>query len=85
VSAAFRSFVRCLFEATFPESLPDPKLHWQDPIARGELLVVLTSPVITQDAISAALAVHSLKLTDVRAKSFGQEPRQLQVTIGRLD
>jgi hypothetical protein len=86
VLPVFRSFlVRCGFEATLPESSPDLKLRWQDPVARGQLLVVLTSPVITQHAISVALALRSFKLTDVRAKTFGSEPRQLQVTIGRLD
>jgi hypothetical protein len=83
--AAFRSFARCGFEPTFPEQLPDPKLQWQKPIARGELLILLNSPAMTQQTISTVLGMHSLRLSDVRTESFGREPRQLRVTIGRLD
>jgi hypothetical protein len=83
--AAFRSFARCGFEPTFPGQLPDSQLQWQKPIARGELLILLNSPAMTQQTISAVLGTHSLRLTDVRTESFGREPRQLRVTIGRLD
>jgi hypothetical protein len=49
----FKSFVRCRSELTYPLRLPDPEVHWQQPIAPGQadgLIVVSNEPTLSRAA-----------------------------------
>jgi hypothetical protein len=83
----FRAMIRCSYEKTFPEKLPDPLVNWQEPLAPGRTLVVIDGNAAPVSEIQAALARHGMSLDVVASQYFwrieGKEPG-VQVTIGKV-
>ena len=83
-TGAFRSFVRCTFQPSFPAGLPDPKKHWQEALAPGVLLVVLSLPAGAPDDVTRALGERGMALADGRSRTFAQGSWLMRVTIGKV-
>jgi hypothetical protein len=82
-----RSLIRCPYEGSFPDKLPDPKVHWQPPLAPGRTLVLIDGNATPINGIRAALARYGMTL-DVAASQYfwrveGVTPG-VQVTVGTV-
>jgi hypothetical protein len=85
--AISRSLIRCPYQGSFPERLPDAKLHWQPPLEPGRTLVLIDGKARSIDEIQAALARFGLKLDVAASQYFWREPNVtpgVQVTIGEV-
>jgi hypothetical protein len=82
-----RSLIRCPFEGSFPDRLPDPALHWQPPLEPGRTLVLIDGKARPIEEIEAALGRFGMKLDVAASQYFWREPGVtpgVQVTIGRV-
>ena len=64
-----RSLIRCPYEGSFPDKLPDPKVHWQPPLEPGRTLVLIDGKASSIAEIQAALARYGMTL-DVAASQY---------------
>jgi hypothetical protein len=83
-TGAFRSFVRCGFEPSFPVELPDPRKHWQQALAPGVLLVALSLPSTAPEEVDRALGERGMALGDSRSQTFVKGDWLMRVTVGRV-
>ncbi len=82
-----RSMIRCPYEGSFPDALPDPKLLWQPPLAPGRTLVLIDGKASTVAEIQSALARFGMALDIAASKYFWREDGVtpgVQVTVGRV-
>jgi hypothetical protein len=82
-----RSLIRCPYLGSFPDKLPDPKIHWQPPLEPGRTLVLIDGTKSPLSAIQAALARYGMSL-DVAASQYfwrveGVTPG-VQITVGKV-
>ncbi|MFI4999151.1 MAG: hypothetical protein ACHQK9_04665 [Reyranellales bacterium] len=83
----FRGLLRCSFEPSFPDRLPDPNLHWQPPLAAGRTLVVIDGAASPAVRIAEALAPHGLHFEPIASRYFSRiegVPLGVQITIGKV-
>jgi hypothetical protein len=78
--AVFRSLIRCNFEQGFPNALPDPVLHWQAPLAPGQLLVWVGPKEGGEARLVQAMTKFHMQVTDMQSIVLGD----LQLIIGRV-
>jgi hypothetical protein len=52
----FRSFVRCESEFVYPDHLPDPEVHWQQPLAEADGAIVISNEPTISPAAQTTLA-----------------------------
>jgi hypothetical protein len=82
-----RSLIRCPYQGSFPDKLPDPKIQWQPPLAPGRTLVLIDGTKSPVSAIQAVLARYGMSL-DVAASQYFWRVENVtpgvQVTIGKV-
>jgi hypothetical protein len=82
-----RSLIRCPYEGSFPDALPDPKTLWQPPLAPGRTLVLIDGKASTIADIQSALARFGMALDVAASQYFWREDGVtpgVQVTVGRV-
>jgi hypothetical protein len=82
-----RSLIRCPYEGTFPDKLPDPKILWQPPLAPGRTLVLIDGTASPPAEIEAALARFGMTLDVAASQYFWREQGVtpgVQVTVGKV-
>jgi hypothetical protein len=82
-----RSMIRCPYEGSYPDALPDPTLLWQPPLVPGRTLVLIDGKASTTADIQAALARFGMALDVGASRYFWREDGVtpgVQVTVGRV-
>ena len=83
----YRGLFRCHFEPSFPDKLPDPKIHWQPPLAAGHTLMLIDGAASSTEKINEALAPHGLRFEPTASRYFSRvegQPLGVQITIGKV-
>jgi hypothetical protein len=82
-----RSLIRCPYEGSFPDKLPDPKVLWQPALEPGRTLVLIDGKASQISEIQAALARYGMTLDVAASRYFwrveGVTPG-VQVTVGKV-
>ena len=85
--AISRSLIRWPYQGSFPDRLPDPKLHWQPPLEPGRTVVLIDGKARSVAEIEAALARFGMKLDVAASQYFWRETNVtpgVQVTVGEV-
>jgi len=80
----FRSFSRCTYETNFPAKLPSAEVNWQNKLAPGEFLVIVTSPGQPIDLGRNLLRQHGMNFELVGSKEFVQGRFNIAVHVVKL-
>jgi hypothetical protein len=82
-----RSLIRCPYEGSFPDKLPNPEVHWQPPLTPGRTLVLIDGKASTVAEIQTALARFGMTLDVAASQYFWREQGVspgVQVTVGTV-
>jgi hypothetical protein len=85
--AISHSLIRCPYQGSFPDKLPDPEIHWQPPLEPGRTLVLIDGKASTGPEIEAALARFGMTLDVAASQYFWREQGVtpgVQVTVGKV-
>jgi hypothetical protein len=82
-----RSLIRCPYEGSFPDKLPDPEVQWQPPLEPGRTLVLIDGKAQPIGEVQAALARFGMTLDVAASQYFWREDGVtpgVQVTVGKV-